>query len=236
MISRFRLFFKSDIYLKYQIFIWPVLSILICLILLLNMILPHIQKIQDNKKTLSEVKEKNRLLLNKAQTLEKINPDTYKENLQAALLALPEGQDIPGILGQILNLISVNSLGLEGINFSPSSAANGISNYQIKIQVSGHKDNVQAFIQNLKENPRILKLSSIDLNGLSQTNSFQSNMELTTYYQQFPPDIGNIEAQISLLSEEDKQYLSDLKSLLKASTQTQTLIPSTPTGKSDPFR
>lgn len=234
IISQLKNLLKNEAFLKYQPIIVPSFSVILCLILFFTFTLPQIFKIQSNQKQIGELQNKNDFYSEKLLALGKIEPQSYKENLSAALIALPDDRDIPGIIGLITQSVNASGLALEGITFAaPSAPTPNINNYQIRIQVSGGIEELKSFTEKIKQLPRVMKLSYVEI-STSFGGNVESSLELTTYFQPLPSKIGSIDDPLSQLSESDIQSLQRLKNYQTPLTQS-TAEPSGPLGKPDPF-
>lgn len=230
---------KSKVYIKYQPVILPAAAGIICLLLLLFVVIPQFAVIQTNQKNLKQIQEKIKFYKQKTASLKNIEPGLYKDNISAALLALPDDRDIPGIIGQIQAQLIQNGLLLDGITFTnPSLIGTDVNNYLVKIEITGNLEQVKAFISQMQESSRLVRLSQIQLNSFGlKEDKIQANMEFTTFFQPLPQTVTNLDQQVPDLSDNDIRILSKLKESIAKNPYGETIqSPSGLTGKSDPFK
>lgn len=230
---------KNEYFIRYKPFILPVVSSVTCVLLLLFVIIPQSLKIKTNRKNLNDIQTKVKFYKQKTATLKQIEPQLYNDNLTAALLALPDDRDIPGIIGQVQTLLLQIGLSLDGITFSnPAASGNAVSNYQVHVQTTGGIEQIKSFISKMQESSRLVRLTQVDLTSFGASGEkIQANTEFTTFYQPLPQIATNLDQQVPELSEKDKQLLAKLKNSL---SQISPLIQSQePAGglvsKNDPF-
>ncbi|MBI2021696.1 type 4a pilus biogenesis protein PilO [Candidatus Daviesbacteria bacterium] len=228
--------FKNIVPEKYRIFILPVGSVLVCLILLIFVVIPQFIRYLTVNKTLEETKQKQTILSDKLNSLQQIDQNVYKENIDVALAALPDNQDVTGAVGQLLFLVSNNRLKLNALSFSNVTANTGkIQSFQIKMEIAGNTDTVKNFISQLAKIPRILKLDKIEVIGLRKSNDVQASMSMLAYFEELPKSIGEVEQPLPAFDEKDVNLLTKIKSAQRSTPITTVTVASGPKGKKDPF-
>lgn len=226
---------KNETFLKYQPVIIPSVIVVVCVILFFTFTLPQIFKIQANQKQLSELKQKNDFYSEKLLALGKIEPQSYRDNLSASLVALPDDRDIPGVIGLITQTVNASGMVLEAIAFAaPTAPTPNINNYQIRIQVTGGMPELKIFNEKIKQVPRVMKLSYVEL-STSIGGKTDASLELTAYFQPLPSNIGSVDDPLSQLTQQDLQNLDRLKNYITPVSIETSNQPAGPVGKSDPF-
>lgn len=228
---------KNPILLKYQPFILPVISVIFCLLLLTLVTIPQLLNLIKSFQTLTDLNSKQSQLEDKISQLQKINKDSYKTNLETALIALPPEKDVPGAVDQILIMLSGSGLSLDGISFDNSTDSTvQTANYAIKLTISGNNSQFRAFIDRTRTSPRIIKINSIET-GLGPSNLLQATISLLVFYQPLPTNISTNNTSVPLTSDNDFKLLERIKDNASTiPTLSQLDITNVPTGKSDPFQ
>ncbi len=230
------LIFKNEKFKKYQNIIIPVAAFVFGLLILIFVTVPQVTKYLDEQKNLAQIKKDKNFYIQKANLLKQISTDTYKDNLNSALLALPSDQDIPGAINQILANLEANKLILQGMTFSNKGTPTGdVNNYQISIQVQGNIESLKNFVNSLTSAGRILTLSHLEFSSLGNTKIVQSSMEMATYFQPLPEKIGGIDQPISLLSSDEQKFISKIRNNQSVSSFAIPDVAPGAAGKSDPF-
>lgn len=229
---------SNPILAKYQDFILPLASILFTFLILILITIPQLSTLLETYKTLTEVNTKQDEEKGKLARLETINQKVYKDNLNIALIALPAEKDIPGIIDQILIMLSGSGMHLSGINFSntPDNSSN-IPNLQVRLDITGDDEQLRSFLSKAKSSPRVIKINSIQYGKTLQDNKIQASLNILAFYQELPANIASNIPTVPLLSEEDNKLLLEIK-------QKQVSIPvlseldssKVKTGKDDPFQ
>lgn len=218
---------------------WPLASIIISLPLLVLVVIPQIRGLIATYNQINEAKNQVNSLKNKDAALESVNLDSYRDNLNLALAALPLQRDLPSSLDQILSLLIQNKLQLSEINFTnPNSSqpANGTKeeSYQIKLGVVGQPTALRNFFNQLKDTPQVMKLTQLDISG-ERGDLFNAEVTINSFYQAPPQLSDNLFQEVEGLSSQDLELLSKLQRTVPA----QVTVPATPLGprgKSDPFK
>lgn len=222
----------NQYYLKYKIIIWPTMAAIIGLVLLTFVIIPQIQNSFLTLRTLSDSEARFQNLNKKASLLEQINTPDYRQNINTALIALPEEKDIPGALSQILFLLNTNKLKLVSVGLSPPPPApSNLESVGLKLEVEGDILGIKNFLTKLKTSPRLMKVTGLEVNGSRET--IQATISLTAYYLGLVSQLGDIEKPIEKVTQAETEVLAAIKNNLRSAPSSQ--ISPTQTGKPDPF-
>lgn len=230
---------------KYKYFILPVVSVLVCILLSIAVIVPQVFEIFNSAKVITQAKEEYDFFSNKINILENVKVAEYKNDINTSLIALPPDQDVTGVLDQVIYLIGANNLRIENImvvNFNASAAsapkAGAPNAFQIRVTVSGDETDLRNFISAINQLPRIMKISELRLSGSRTGGAIQAEISLTTYYQSLPTTIGDINQEVSPISEADQNILGTIQNNAKAVPGSISQVSSGATGakgKADPF-
>lgn len=234
--KRIKEFFKNPLWIKYKIFILPGLASVVCLNLLILAIIPQYLKFISTNKTLLELKRRDDVLTAKLITLQKIDPVSYKQAVSTALLALPESQDIPGLISQIMFLISNSRLKLDSMQFSGTSIASGnLGTFQVKVEVSGTGASIKDFMAKTKRTPRVIRIDKLETTGSRTSNDIQASMSLTAFFQVIPTTIGEIEKEVAILNDKDISRISEIRNSQRFFPLSNPVEVGGQRGKDDPF-
>lgn len=221
---------------KYRLIILPVFSVVFSLIVVLLLVIPQIQRIVNNQKDLESANKAQTELEDKANILEKVDLDEYKENLSTALAAIPPQQDTPAVLGEVLFLIGDSGMKIDSLSFTQPSKDGNIESFSSLIGISGTKAGLDTFLNKARKVPRIMKVLGLSVTSSATGEKIQASITLASYFQGLPTVLGNIDQPVSLPTEQELAVLREIKSY-------QSLVPvrasedvTGPTGKSDPFQ
>lgn len=222
---------------KYQNLIIAGFSIIVCVLLIAFLIFPQLVNLTNTNREVAQKKEKNRLLSQKISDLEFLNTEDYKNNLNASLAVLPDDKEIPGVIGQVLSMLSSSGLALDALTFTTQGDQSAtLSSYTVKLSVVGETASLRMFFDKVNKSPRLMKVSDIEVSNIGILNRAQSTIELMVYFQPLPTTIGSIEQPISLLSDKEQEVLQKVNQLgLNNVSQSTDSSSVSPVGKSDPF-
>lgn len=226
----------NPLYQKYELFVLPGFSAVVCLVLIIMVIIPNVSAFLSTNSKISSLSARNTALSTKAKALEQVDTQTVKNNIQTALLALPNDKDVPNALNQLLFLVNNNALSLTGISFSPGQpAAAGASSYQIKMDVTGDLIHLRNFVNSLKDSIPLIKPDSIEITGI-KFSDVQSTIAVAIYFQPDQKNIGDIEKPLPVITQKDLEPLDKIKDAAENNAQVSNQLNNAPRGKSDPFR
>lgn len=222
---------KNKYFVRYQILILPILSFFITAGLIFFVIIPQVGEFLSVRQGLQEANLKKEFLIQKAEVLENTNTNTFKDNIQTSLVALPEDRDIPQAIGQLLFLLNSNRLQLDDVKFSNSAGDDGKSkSFQVTFDVTGSYSSVQSFLSGIKTTPRLMKINSIQVS--SANNKVQATLGVEVYYQPLPSIIGSVDQKLPQLTGKDLEVLAKYQAFV---TQPINTSVGGAKGKSDPF-
>lgn len=226
---------EHPLVLKYRIYALPVLSIIFSLALLILVVIPQISASQKTSEEINTLNQKNTNLQKKLADLNSIDDSLYTDYLTSAKLALPVEKDISGAIGQVLYLIKSEQLTLNSIGFSTPKEENKTQSFQIRVELEGNMNNFKNFINKTASNPRILKVTSLEVSGSKRLDKVQVSLTLTTYFQDEPKALGDVEQALPIPAAKDFEYLATVKanSLLIPVINTNEIVGDK--GKADPF-
>lgn len=229
-------FFNSPFYLQYHQYMVPGIVLVTGLLITSLVTIPQLFKSFETFKKIDELKAKKAFYQTKVATLEGIDLELYKRNLDTALIALPAEKNIPGVAGELLTALGSSGLSLEGITFASTPIEAGkISELSFKIEVSGSKENLTNFLDRIKLTPRIIKLTSIDISKAGA--KVNTSIGFATLYQLLPENIGSIDEVVPQITSQEIQVLTDIEAKTRSIPQITPSAtgPTAVSGKLDPF-
>lgn len=225
--------FKS-VYIKYKIFLIPVVVSLASLSIIALVIVPQTIEYFNAHGKISQIEQKKSFVEAKVEELENINESLYIKNLQVAYIALPKDREIPESMLILQNLISEASLNLDSIRvLGTGLGGTAQSSYQLGIVVSGTLSSIKDLFIKLQNSPRIFKVEnySVQLSG----SAAETDITLTTYFDPTnitsqPPD-----QQLPRLTDQEQQILTKLSKASQYIPSQESISASVEFGKADPF-
>lgn len=229
---------RNPLYAKYNLFFFPVITIIIALLILFLVTIPQTFKLITNNELLEELKQKKTVSQTKIRTLNEVDTSQYKTDLNDVLTILPNEKEIPSAINSILQLISLSGLTLTNFSIGTNGKPiNGVENFIVSIDITGSANQIKDLINFTEQSSRLIKITGLNLNygsdGVSQTS-----MDVLVFYAPLDTSIKTDNSQtLTLLSPEDQALLDKIKQNTQtvSSAQTDTPILDGPTGKDDPF-
>lgn len=229
----------ASILVKHQTIFWFGLTAVLCGSLVIFVITPQLQDYLNTRRDIEGKLSRTNLINEKANKLQQVDLPLYRQKLNTALLALPQGVDLIPVLNLSQLLVVNNGLELQDISFSglnnPKTATSDSKSYQVNLEVSGDTASLQKFLINIQKIPRILKIVSLEVTSTRQNERFRAGLGLEAFYSSLPSALtSSVEEDIKLLDEKEENLLSAFDSstfpLLAPSLEA-----SSPRGKTNPF-
>lgn len=233
---------KNPLYQQYRDYIMPVLSFVVSVTLIVLVIFPQIPQIGAINIKIEEIQAKTDSLTQKAGILERVDEDDYKAFLNTASQVLPSDRNIPNAIDNILRLVNANRLDLTAINFSNNSIkSGGLDAFSVKLSLAGNLEGVKAFVDGVKELPRLMKVNTIEIIdsgkpvvGERARPPVSADIELLIFFQPVLASIGGVESPISQPSEQQLAQIQELQAKIVPFTTAP--VTSGERGKSNPFQ
>ncbi len=203
---------------RHKLIVFPVFSGLICLLVIVFVIFPHILSINETNKVLDNTKKKNDALIKKLDILKAIDKAVYLEDTRTTLLAIPADKDVPEAISQIAFLLTSNNLTLDSMIFSGGNAEQSdkdVNDYRLTLNIAGETNSLKDFILKIINVPRLMRITKLDVNGGKASGDIQATVILNVFFQPLPLSIGNIEQPVSTASAEELSFLTKIKDYQK---------------------
>ena len=230
-------FFNSPFFVQHRQLVIPGLVLVVAILISVLVTIPQFLRLFETFKTIAELSEKKAFFAEKITTLKGIDEELYRKNLETALIALPVDKDVPGVTGGLLVALSSSGMSLNGINFAVNSVEGAVvSEYTLKMDISGQESDLRSFLDRIKLIPRIVKLTTLEVSkGRSETLGV--TVSLVTLYQNLPENIGTVDEKVPQLTDADYVTLNEIKRKVDALPQTAVSegSSSSSTGKQNPF-
>lgn len=228
-----------EFYSKYKLILFPSLVSLACLILIALVIFPQAKSLLDGQNNLELSKEKLKTLEVKAQGLDQINETDLKNQLQLALVALPENKEPSAVVGAIQRIAATSGVSLISLGFSSSkgNSVGGADSFSIKAQIASSTAGISQFLNNLSETPLALNVTGISISSATSADLLAADLQIDVYFSPIPKTLGSVEDPLPELSAEEKTLINRLAKAQIVTPVSQSSTPSTilPRGKSNPF-
>jgi len=253
----------SAVWKKYQNIILPILAVIIALILFVLVVLPQALKIPTTISQIQKSQDDLQSLNTKLSTLQSINSEKYRADLETTFAALPQDPDIQGVFNQILQTINANTLALNTATVSevPDINNSKMTDYVLKIETTGSTISLNNFIDQTKAIPRVIKVQSFDgapvINNITTTQAqpavtatpasnsaqIQNNQTLTlaiiiqSFYQTVPKtQTLQTEQPVRLPTASDEATIANIQAEIAAMPPPASAATNIPSGKPDPFQ
>lgn len=226
---------ENPILLKYQVFLMPIFSFMICILLLVFLIIPQLLGFAEQNTQRESLFVKKQQLEAKIASLNKVNLESYKSDIATALIALPQEKDVPAALSQVLYLLSSNRLRLNEVSLSGSDLmVDGVKAFQIRVDATGTNSALRNFTESVKSSTRILSLEKLVVTAGSSLTELEATIDLIAYFEPLPTAVGGVDQEIKLPTQSDLEVLNKIKSSQVGSGEIDTTT--IPLGKTDLFQ
>lgn len=180
--------YKDSVYYSLSIFIG---TILVCILLLINVIIPQIGKYLSIRNEVISQREKIKIINDNINLIGNLNKTELDKQLHVATSALPPEQDISGILNAISETAVRSGVTVDDFNFilgevpsstkvTEKSPVYEFVSVNIKLKIIGNISRTKRFLEEIAQKVPISEISEFDYN----TNI--TNLEIKFYYKLFP--------------------------------------------------
>lgn len=228
----------KDFYSKYKYIIWPIISGLSSIIILVFVIIPQILTYMNIKNQISDILNRSSFLDAKAAELYSLDEIAAQEDLKVVFTVLPADQDVLTALSALQNLVIHSGLRLENTSFSSSRQKDNKSSFQLNLTVFGQTNSLRDFLIKIQDSSRVFQVESISAQFLKSKSAIEAEIPISVFYQGVPKVLGSVDQKVPKLSDQEKQLLGRLTNIISQTTATSGAAindASVPLGKSNPF-
>src|SRR3989344_6009772 len=202
----------SRFYSTYRLFIFPGVVSLSCLILIAFIIFPQTSKLISNSKLESDLKSKQGLLEAKAQVLENLDEQDLSNKVNSALSAYPSDKDFASVVGLLQNLSGQAGFTIASLTINQSGSAKygNSQSYSVKLEILGPDSLIPSFISTIESSPRIMRVSTMDINTTRATDILNLVLSLEVLYGELPSTFGTVDSPLPQLTSKDEELIAKL--------------------------
>ncbi len=223
-------------YLNYRLFLYPVVTAISSLILIVLVIYPQTMKLLSNQEAQQQISQRSNFLEAKALALENYNQDDLNSKVNLSLTAYPTDKDFANVVGILQNLIAQSGFNITSLSFGGGSSKDTIvQSYNVKLDLVGPLKFFHILLNNIEHSPRLIKVSGIETSAGRDPNSTNVTVNLEVLYSAAINNLGSIDSPLPELSEKDQEVLAALKSAVSSLPQTPATAAASPRGKLNPF-
>lgn len=231
--------FANELYLKYRLLLWPVISGLASIAILVLVIIPQILGYLSVRTEIQNTQERSGKLEAKAQSLENIDDVETQKNLQAVFSVLPTDREVPQAISTLQSLISRAGLSLKSTSYNASLKGTSKESFQLSVTVVGQIGALRNFLISLENTNRIFQVEAINVQFQSSGLAIEADIPVTVFYGKDKNKLVSLESEVPRLNEKEGELLSRLSTLVASnpsgSAGPESSSSSVPVGKSNPF-
>lgn len=224
------------LYRHYKDYFLPFGIIVVCILVVLWVVIPQFQQYLNLQQQLKTEMQKLDVLKNNYNFLSNLDSTKSDADFSSLALALPSGKDFAGIMNSVSYASAKTGVTVGDFEFSVGSLSNGntegISAYpsiKIDLNLISNTQGIIQFIQELYKTAPASEVTNIKTGGNS------GSITILFYYKQFPQQVVDDSAPITLLSAKDTALIQTVSAWNNSSNQVlMPLIPSLTSGESTP--
>lgn len=229
----------TEVYAKYKLLIWPILSGIASVVILVLVIIPQLLTYLNIRGQISDIVSRSGKLEVKAQSLDAIDENLSEANLKLAFAVLPADRNVPSAVTILQSLITQSGLTLKSTSYSAAARGASKDSYQLNVTVLGQISNVRNFLMGLRDSGRVFQVESINVQFQKSGSLVEAEIPITVFYGLALGKVGALEQEPPKLSEKEEKLLVDLSLLANnpkiLAVTGEASASSVPIGKSNPF-
>lgn len=227
---------------SYKIYLLPVVTILLMLIIFAEIDMPKIDEIKKLHQELIGIEERLAKITTKSNFLANLDEVKLKDELEKVKLVLPDDKDPPSILRNLEKASALSTITIEDLGLIPGKIAtiaattgNNTTEIPVKLNVNGTISQMGDYFDKTINLGRAIGLKTIDGNLTDKDDTIHVQLELIAYFF-LPTDadakIKQIEQPIATWGSKENNVLTQIlqRDLLPPSVQAPT------EGKTDIFK
>lgn len=226
----------SKFYEKFKLYIFPAAIGLASLTLIVLVIYPQTIKLVINQKKSGEISQKAKFLEDKAEQLEKYNPDDLKIKVDYSLTSFPVDKDYISVIKILQNIIVQSGFNIVSLSLESSRTkdSGNFSTYGLKLDTLGTSSQLPALLSYIESSYRLMRVITLEASS-ERESQIAASISIEVLFSAPPAGFGNIDSPLPQLSEEEEKILSKLATVGRAISQEQSASQLAPRGKPNPF-
>ncbi|MDO8570491.1 MAG: type 4a pilus biogenesis protein PilO [Candidatus Daviesbacteria bacterium] len=233
---------KSEIFLKYKFFVWPIIVGISSIVVLVLVIIPQLLTYLNINEKINQVQNRSNTLETKAVALENVDNLLTQKDLKVVFSVLPVDQDVPQAMVVLQDMVAKSGLELKSTSFGSSGLPQkgaGNSSFRLNIAVSGQVNVLRDFLVQLQNLPRLFQVDSIGVQFQKDKGVIEAEIPLSVFYNPTLGEMGTVDDPLPQINDKDKELLAKLTQVVGQGNNSwasqEATSASTPLGKSDPF-
>lgn len=198
-------------YQNYRLYIFPLITALSSLILIIFVIYPQTMNLITNHSLEKEILNKSTFLEAKAQALEDLDSEDLTQKVDLALSAYPTDKDFGAAFGGLQNLIAKIGFSITSISLGSSSQMSGdAQSYGLKLDILGPNSQLPLLLDHIDNFPRLMRVGSFETSVGSGSEGATISVNVSVLYSPAPEGFGSVDSPLPELSDQDEEVLARL--------------------------
>lgn len=223
-------------YSNYKIFIYPTVTAIVGLLLLVLVIYPQSMQLLSNQKAQQEISARSDFLEAKAKHLGTYDQADLSNQVNLSLSSFPADKDFASVIGLLQNLTAQAGFNIISLSLGSSGGQNrNVQSYSIKLDLIGPLSFSSTLLKAIENSPRLIKISGIEVSAGKDLNSAAISLNLDVLYSAAMSSYGTVDSPLPELSEQDREVLATLQSSISSLVEPQATSGASIRGKVNPF-
>lgn len=230
----------KEFYNRYRAIIWPIVTGLASLVILVGVIIPQLLTYLDVKSKIGDLQTRVSNLEAKASELQTLDEGQITQQFNSAFTVYPADQEVPSALVILQNLAEQSGLQLASTTYSSGQKTNGRNNYILTLTLDGSITAIRTFLNKLQSAPRVFGVDAISARfNKTDGSSLEVELPIIVYYEPSSKVSWTTEDPLPKLSPQEEKLVNQIIDQVNSKT-TQQLDPeasysAVPIGKLNPF-
>lgn len=219
------------IYQKYRLIIFPLAVAFSCLILIVFVMIPQLNKFLKNSKTEADFKAKSEFLDTKVEALESLDERDLQRKLKDVVASFPQEKDFITLITLLQKITSENGFSMISLAFGKSGSSKD-QGYGILIEVTGPKSIFARLLNSIETSSRLMKIENIEISSGKSGDNISANLAIVAFFAPFPNNLGSVDSPLPQISAGEEELMAKLA---RGQEIPLTIMEFSSTGKSNPF-
>ncbi|RJP46028.1 MAG: hypothetical protein C4584_02320 [Armatimonadetes bacterium] len=223
-------------YLKYKFLLWPVISGLASVVILITVIIPQVFAYFNSKEEIGKIENRLGVLEAKAQELGNLDGEKLDKDLKVAFSILPTTESVPQAMAALQEQVNKSGLILKNTSYASSRRSTSQSNFLLSIAVTGSMEEIRSFLINLQESPRVFQVQSISARFIKGEDLVEAEIPIIVLFQNSTVQTIKLDQPVQKLSTIEEDLLGKLEKRIPYSVSaTNQELSTVSLGKANPF-